>query len=294
MKHITNEELAALRVPAEKYLCWVENALLHKAESVLPEKISMKMEEHVFYNVMPCILPYKGVAGVKIVNRYPERNPSIGGDLLLYRLADGELAAAFDAEYITTMRTGAVAAHAVKSFARKDFSFLALAGLGNVVSATFSMLAEIYREKKLTVGLLKYKDAHETFMQKYRFPNVEYKVYDAPESLFSAADVIVSGVTYREEDFAPLSCYNEGVLVVPVHTRGFMNCDAAFDRIFVDDYAHVKNFRYYDRFRWCRETAEYVKGVCEGRGSERERILCYNIGIALHDVYFASEFLKML
>ena len=294
MRYVSNEELGALRVPSDEYLRWVENALLQKNEACLPAKISMKMQEHVFYNVMPCIVQKENIAGVKVVNRYPDRKPSICGNILLYRLNDGALSAVFDAEYITAVRTGAVAAHSVKCFAKRDFSFIACVGLGAVMSAAIETLVPLYSERNLTIGLLKYKNAHEDFMRKHPYPNVTYRLYGSEEELFAEADVILSGVTYREDDFAPLSCYKEGVLIVPIHTRGFMNCDKAFDKIFVDDYDHVKNFAYYNEFKSCNEVAEYVRGKCAGRSDDKERILCYNIGIALHDVYFASEFLKLL
>ena len=35
--------------------------------------------------------------------------------------------------------------------------------------------------------------------------------------------------------------------MVPVHTRGFSNCDLFFDKVFADDYGHVKHFKYFDK-----------------------------------------------
>ena len=72
----------------------------------------MKPSEGTFCNVMPCILN-NGYGGVKIVTRYPERIPSLDSRLILFDAMKGDFLALMDADWITTMRTGAVAAHSI-------------------------------------------------------------------------------------------------------------------------------------------------------------------------------------
>ena len=79
------------------------------------------------------------------------------------------------------------------------------------------------------------------------------------------------------------------MLLVPVHTRGFQNCDLFFDKIYGDDTGHVRGFKYFDRFKEFHEIGEVLSGRCPGRTSDKERIISYNIGIGLHDVLFASK-----
>ena len=74
-----------------------------------------------------------------------------------------------------------------------------------------------------------------------------------------------------------------------MHTRGFQNCDLFFDKVFADDTNHVKGFKYFDKFQSFAELSEVLTGQKNGRASDEERILSYNIGIALHDIYFASK-----
>ena len=85
------------------------------------------------------------------------------------------------------------------------------------------------------------------------------------------------------------TCFKPGVLVVPVHTRGFQNCDLFFDQVFADDVAHVEGFKYFNQFKQFDEFARILLKQNPGRTSDQERILAYNIGIALHDIYFASQ-----
>ena len=78
-------------------------------------------------------------------------------------------------------------------------------------------------------------------------------------------------------------------MVIPVHTLGFTNCDLFFDKVFADDYGHVKHFKYFDKFKSFAEVSDVVNGIKPGRENDEERILVYNIGIALHDIYYAGQ-----
>ena len=84
----------------------------------MPAKISMKPKEDIFYNVMPSLLPQFQSGGVKIVTRYPGRTPALDSQIILYDYETGKIKALMDGNYITTMRTGAVAAHSIKLFSK--------------------------------------------------------------------------------------------------------------------------------------------------------------------------------
>jgi ornithine cyclodeaminase len=81
---------------------------------------------------------------------------------------------------------------------------------------------------------------------------------------------------------------------VPIHTRGFQNCDTTFDKVFADDTGHVQGFKYFNQFKHFAEISDVLKGENIGRSSDDERILSYNIGLGLHDVYFASKIIELL
>jgi ornithine cyclodeaminase/alanine dehydrogenase len=199
-----------------------------------------------------------------------------------------------DANYITAIRTGAVAAHSIKLFAKKDFSLLGLIGLGNTVRATMKVLLSLYPERKLFIKLLKYKDQHILFANDFRaYGNLEIIFCDNYEEIVSGSDVVVSGVTVFDKDICADEHFGEGCLVVPIHTRGFGNCDLFFDKVFADDTAHVSSFKYFDRFRSFCEVSDVVNEKKTGRDNDKQRILAYNIGISVHDIYFAGKFYRM-
>ena len=66
------------------------------------------------------------------------------------------------------------------------------------------------------------------------------------------------------------------------------SCDTTFDRVFGDDTAHVKSFKYFNQFNDYNEIGEVLAGRDPGRRGQAQRIIDYNYGLALHDVVYAS------
>lgn len=296
MKVISFEKIKSLNISPLTCYEWVSEAIAEKQKVLLPAKISLKPGvEGVFYNTMPVIIPFLGWGGVKLVTRYPEREPSLDSEILLYDLKDGKNIALMDGNWITAMRTGAVAAHSIKLFAVKNFMEIGIIGLGNTARATLKVLLALYPERAFTIKLKKYKDQHELFIREFSiYENVRFICCDTFEEVVADSDVVISAATVFKKDICDDSCYKEGILVVPIHTRGFTNCDLFFDKIFADDTEHVKGFKYFNRYKYFAESSEVVNGLKPGRENNKERILAYNIGIALHDIYFAGKFYDLL
>ena len=108
------------------------------------------------------------------------------------------------------------------------------------------------------------------------------------------SDVVISCVTYLADDICPDDCFDEGVLVVPVHTRGFTNCDLFFDKVYADDTGHVCHFKNFAKFKYFAEVCDVVNGNAVGRENDNERILAYNIGLAIHDINYAAHIYQMI
>jgi len=295
MKVIKFDDIKKMEISPIQCYEWVNEALLHKNEALLPAKTSLKPFAGGFYNTMPVILPFAGWAGIKEVTRYPERKPSLDSELLLYDLNTGELLALMDADWITAMRTGAVAAHSIKLFAVKDFKTMGIIGLGNTARATMLVLASLYPDRDITVKLKKYKDQHLLFAKRFaEYENLHFEFVDTYEETIADSDVVVSAATVFDNDICTDEYFKEGILLVPVHTRGFTNCDLFFDKVYADDENHVKGFKNFDKFKSFAEVASVLRGENPGRESDKERILAYNIGIALHDIFFAGKIYEII
>ncbi len=292
MKIITFKDIASLGVSPIQCYEWAEYMIRNKNKTILPPKISLKPFEGAFCNVMPCVLQEltsTNCGGVKLVTRYPGRVPSLESYIMLFDSDTGDMLALMDGTWITAMRTGAVAAHSIIEFGKTGFKTLGIMGLGNVSRATMLVLAEKLKDRELHVKLLRYKGQEKDFASRFKiYNNIEFTFVDTYSELISESDVIVSGATYLSDDVCQDSCFEEGVLVVPIHTRGFSNCDLFFDKVYADDTGHVKHFKYFDSFKNFAEVSDVINGVTPGRESDKERIIAYNIGLSIHDVFYAN------
>lgn len=298
MKVITFEDIVNMNISPVLCYEWVEEILNRKKDCILPSKISIKPSDDSFCNVMPCMIPNGNelsIGGIKVVTRYPERVPSLDSKLLLLDAKKGDFWAIMDANWITAMRTGAVAAHSIIRFAKSDFKKISILGLGNTARATLLVLASVMKDREFDVRLFKYKEQEKAFVDRFKdFDNIHFSFVDSYESLIKGAEVVVSCATYFEDDICADEFFDPGVLVVPVHTRGFTNCDLFFDKVYADDINHVKHFKNFDKFKYFSEVSDVLSGQNAGRESDTERILVYNIGIAIHDINFASHIFSMI
>ncbi len=200
-----------------------------------------------------------------------------------------------DANWITAVRTGAVAVHSINLFAKKNFSSIGYIGLGNTARASLLILAEKLKDKEIQINLLKYKGQEELFKNRFKnYLNLKFTYMNTYREIIENSDVIVSSVTYFKEDICSDDTFKEGTTVIPIHTRGFSNCDLFFDKIYADDREHVKNFKYFNKYKKFAEVADVVNNKAQGRENDKERIIVYNIGIAIHDINFASKIFNMI
>ena len=297
MRIITDNEIQSLGISPQECVEWVRQSFCMKYESQLPPKSSVHPQGIDFYTSMPCLLPSQyDCYGVKVVSRIQGRKPSLKSELLLYRVSTGELLALMDANWITQMRTGAVAALAIQTLQKEKAQTYSFVGLGNTAQATMMCLqATLPKKKQFKVKLLRYKNQAELFADSFAHPQMHFEIVDTHEELLKECDVLVSAVTEMPELFCEDNTkYPEGILLVPIHTRGFQNCDLFFDHIFADDKGHVEHFKNFNHFRAFNEISEVLLGNVRGRINDSQRLIAYNVGLGLHDIWFAHRIYHML
>ena len=302
MKIISTKTIRDLNITPKQCVDWIYESFALKAEAQLPAKISVHPTDTDFFTSMPCLLPQSKdnrdirYFGVKEVHRIEGAVPSLGSDMLLYNAKNGDLLALVDADWITTMRTGAVAAASSKALRKKDASCYGMLGLGNTARASLLCILEAEPEKQFKVKLLRYKDQAEQFIVRFKdYGNVSFEIVDDIRDIARSVDVLISCITSANglivEDE---SIFPPGITIIPVHMRGFQNCDTTFDRVFGDDTGHVRNFKYFPQYQDYNEIGEVFAGRDPGRKAENQRIIDYNYGLGLHDVLFASKIYEMV
>ena len=304
MKIISEQLIRSLGITPKECIAWIYESFNMKQDAQLPAKISVHPTDFDFFTSMPCLFPATTKSGGKIeqyfgikeVHRLEGAVPSLGSDMMLYNAKNGELLALVDCDWITTMRTGAVAAVSAKALRKDGANTYGIVGLGNTGRATLLCVLEAEPEKHFKVKLLRYKDQAELFIERFKdYKNVVFEIVDDINEIARTADVFISCITSAngllvedEKTFQP------GVTVIPVHMRGLQNCDTTFDRVFGDDTDHVKGFKYFHQYKDYNEIGEVLAGRDPGRKSQEQRIIDYNYGLALHDVVFASKIYELV
>lgn len=296
MKIIKHSDIVDLNISPLQYMEWVENALNEQYDSVIPAKTSIHLPNDGFFNTMPCYLPKHNAIGVKTVTRIKDNIPALDATIMIYDSKTVELKALMDATQITTMRTGAVAATSIMTLKNnKCVNELSIMGLGVTAGATVLCLLESMPDEHFNIKLLRYKDQAEHFKKRFEnYNNASFTIVDTHEQLIIGADIIVSCITVANDLIGKDEWFKEGVLLVPVHTRGFQNCDMFFDKVFGDLTAQISGFNNFNKFQYFDEFAKVIQGTIPGRENPKERILVYNIGIALHDIYIADKIMALV
>ncbi len=291
---IQQEQIEQLHISPAECIEWVKQGFLMKDDIQMPAKLSVHPQGEDFITSMPCLLSEnegKKYFGLKLVSRIENHIPALQSDITLYDAKTGELLAIMDGNWITAMRTGAVAALAARTFQKQGTNTYSMLGLGNIARAVALCLIADNSDREITIKLLRYKDQAEQFINRFKaFNNVTFDIIDDKDAFASEAEVLISCVTVAKELLFPDdSLFKKGVTVIPVHMRGFQNCDLFFDKVYGDETSQIKNFKYFDKFRQYDELHHVLQGKNPGRTNNDERILCYNYGIALHDIVFASR-----
>ena len=291
---IQQQQIDALNISSKECIEWVKQGFLMKDDAQMPAKLSVHPQGEDFMTSMPCLLPkYNGrkYFGLKLVSRIEGQTPTLKSDITLYDAETGHLLAIMDGDWITAMRTGAVAALAARTFQRKGVDTYSMIGLGNIARAVALCLIADNEDRHITIRLMRYKDQAEQFIERFKgHDNVTFEIIDNPTAFLSEADVVISCVTVATELLFPdNSLYKKGVTVIPVHVRGFQNCDLFFDKVFGDDTGQIQTWKYFNQFHEYDEIHHVLQGKNPGRTNDDERILSYNYGLALHDIVFASK-----
>ena len=293
MKILDFEYIKNLNIAPSIVYEWCNEAWRIKDACVLPAKQKMWEGNDGRYITMPCVLPELDVSGIKFISRNMKSNtgvPARNSNIILYQRSKMGPLAILDGIWITNMRTGAIAAHSVIEYSTTSLSSLGLMGLGNAARAFMLMLGNLYK-KELSVKLYRYKDQAETFKTRFEkdFPQFHFDIVNSVDEICSC-DTVVSAVSCAHGEFAQSDTFKKGCLVVPIHGDGFQNCDLCFDKIIIDDHAHCKSYKYYEQFKdKAIEVTELETGRKRGRDNDKQRLIAYCGGIALHDLYCAYK-----
>lgn len=130
----------------------------HRGGLHQPHRLNMPAGESgkTFLRIGPCVMHHSGWMGFKAMNL--AKDVGVRYQVHLYSMADGELRAIMDGQFLTTLRTGATSAVATKRLARKTPGVIGVLGAGEE--------ALMQLEAIRTLGLVKSARVYSPTVQK--------------------------------------------------------------------------------------------------------------------------------
>jgi ornithine cyclodeaminase/alanine dehydrogenase len=250
---------------------------------------------------MPAFIPALHSAGIKWVSGYPENFkrglPYITGLLILNDDQTGIPYAVMDCTWITAYRTGAASGLSAKYLARPKSEVAGILACGVQGRTNLEALSCLFPLKR-TYAYDVLPDVQAQFVKecqaKYKFEIISAK---SPKEAVVESDLVVtSGPILKhptptiEKDWLKPGGFGSAVDFDSYWTGAAM---AQMAHVSTDDHAQ---FQYYKTSGYFHETpepyadlGELATGAKPGRGSDSERNLAINLGLAMDDMAIAPE-----
>ncbi|MCH9027107.1 MAG: ornithine cyclodeaminase family protein [Proteobacteria bacterium] len=287
----------------------LEDVFRHKAagDTVMPPKIFFHLQEDRFYSAMASCCPPLGYAGSKWQSGDPA-NPSRGlpyiqGLFILNENETGQMVAIIDARWITGKRTAAASALVARYQAKKGSEVLALLGCGVQGRTHLEALAAEVPSLKLCQVFDIVPERQAAYIEEMdgRFHGVQVIGANGAKSTVKGADIVISGGPIQTERNATIvsEWIKPGALIITIDYDSYVTdeCIAAMDIVLTDDYEQIQDAREREgKFLGVTQIdADNAEMIAHGKGRRRnnqQRILAFNLGIALEDVATAAEILR--
>ena len=271
----------------------------------LPPKHWIPRSNNRFCSAMSSYIPELGYSGCKWQSGDPANSarnlPYIQGLYLLTEDKFGIPVAIMDAEWITGYRTAAASAVAVKYFMNPGASTLAILGCGLQGRAHLEALRSVMPDLKAVRAFDARREVAAGFAmdlsQKY---GIEIEPVESAKAAVMKADVVISGgpILSPPQPTIEADWLADGVVGVTIDYDSYWTPAAmqAMALIVTDDLGQIEHLKEYGLFvnvpRLDGELSDVIVGKLAGRRTPRDRILCFNLGIAIEDIVTAVEIYK--
>lgn len=302
--YLTRADMDAVGPGTAEIVPLLERVFRLKGEgkTVLPPKHWIERGENRFLSAMSSYVPEFGFGGCKWQSGDPRNSarglPYIQGLYILTETEFGVPVAVMDAEWITGRRTAAASALAVKHLMRPGARSLALLGCGLQgrvhLEAIRSVMPDLAEVRAFDIR----REVAETFARELAPRHgVRIDVVGSAEAAVRGAEVVVSGgpITNPPRPTIEPGWLVDGVVGVAIDYDAYWT-PAAMETmalIVTDDRGQIEHLKEYGLFlgvpRLDGELADILGGGLKGRKSPHDRVLCFNLGIALEDLATAIE-----
>ena len=306
IRFLSRADLDTLGLGMGELVDILEEAFRAKAAGkvTMPPKIFFHRGGPRFYSSMVSASPALGYAGCKWQSGDPD-NPDIGLPYIqgLYILTEdmtGRMRAVMDAEWITGQRTAAASGLVVRHLAKDSDRTLGILGCGLQARKHLEAVHAVRPQFDRCVCYDLVPERQERFVVEMtgRFGFASVVGMSGPEEVARNCDVLVTGGPIQK-DRKPVirpDWIGPGMLVVTIDYDSYVTDEAirAMDLVLTDDLGQIEGARRNEgKFPGVTRVDSTVADlVAHGKGartSDDQRILAFNLGIALEDLATAIE-----
>ena len=306
--YLSSQDLEDLSLSMAEIVPILEEMFLLKASggTVLPPKIFFHRNGKPFYSSMVSSAPMLGYAGCKWQSGDPE-NPARGlsyiqGLFIMSEDATGQPVVIMDSKWVTGNRTAAASALAAKHLARKGAQTIAILGCGLQGRKNLEALKGVVPSLARCQAYDVVPEREAAFVREMHGRwGVSVLGTGTAERAVRGADLVITAGPIEEIRRATLvpEWLAPGSLTITFDYDSYVTdaAIAAADLVLTDDRGQIEDARLREgKFTGVtRVDAELADLLSTGQGrrtSEDQRIMVFNLGIALEDLATGVEILK--
>jgi len=230
--------------------------------------------------------------------------PYIQGLLVVSENETGQIVAIMDAKWVTGKRTAAASALVARYQACRNSEVLALLGCGVQGRAHLEAMCEEVTTLKFCHVYDIVQKRQEAFVDELngRFNNIQVIGTDNAKNAVQDADIVITGgpIQIDRKPTIVSDWIKPGALVITIDYDSYVTdeCIDAMDIVLTDDYdqlddARVNEGKFLGVNKIDADNAQMIANGVAIRQNEKQRILAFNLGIALEDLATASEVLRV-
>jgi ornithine cyclodeaminase/alanine dehydrogenase len=277
--------------------------LRYAGNTHMPPKIFFHVDGDRFYSAMASASPELGYAASKWQSgdpANPDRGlPYIQGLFVLNEHHLGRMVAIMDAAWITGRRTAAASALVARYQAKRGSRVLGLLGCGLQGRAHLAVLSteidSLVRCQAYDIDPKRQAEFVDEMAAAY--PYIEITGCNSPREALDGADIIVTGgpiTAHRRPSIEP-GWVSPGALLITIDYDSYVKdeCIGAMDLVITDDVGQIEDARQREqKFPGVNTIdADLAALVATGTGrrsDDHQRIIAFNLGIALEDLATAK------
>lgn len=301
--YLSRADVEAVNLEMSTIIKLLEQAFMDKGlgKVEMPPKPGIHTMPDAFIHAMPAYIPSMKSAGIKWVSGYPENFrrslPYINGLLVLNDVETGLPYAVMDCTWITAYRTGAASALSAKYLANPASQVVGILACGVQGRTNLEAIACLFKITK--VFAYDIRSDIQTVYAKEMSEKLGLDIVSVldPKQAVAESDLIVTSGPILKHPTPTIqkNWLKPGSFASAVDFDSYFTGDAMaqMDRISTDDHAQ---FQYYKSVGYFQQTpdpyadlGELVAGIKPGRGSDQERTMAINLGLAMDDMAVAPE-----